>query len=185
MAQYRKSWLLRIASDPPARLWSGNGDLLVMADDVEDEDAIYLGGGELINVPDFQQLINGIAERLEVTVSGVSAATLVLALEEAPSVKGANIDLGEIIFDTAWQQLGSVEWQAKFRADTLSVSSQPGGGSRTRSITLSIGTDDTGRSRAPLAFFTDADQRRRSANDAIFDHVAGISSGTSRRFGPT
>jgi hypothetical protein len=37
---------------------------------------------------------------------------------------------------------------------------------------------------APMAFFTDADQKKRSSTDTIFDHVAAINAGTSRRFGP-
>ncbi len=180
----RESFLLRIASDPVARIWGGVGDLLIPADIVEVEPAIYSGAGEMLNAPDFQQLINGVAERIEFQVSGITAETLRLALEEAPSVDGAAVHLGRIDFDDDWQQIGEVEWEAVFRADTLTVSSQPGGGGRIRTIALSVGTDDTGRSRAPLAFFTDADQRRRSSDDAFFSHIAGISAGTSRRFGP-
>lgn len=180
----RESIIIRIDSDPPARVWSGVGDLLVGSDDVEPEDSVYLGGSELISAPDFQQLINGIAERLEITVSGVSEETLRLALEDAPSVKGARVDFGTVRFDEQWQVL-TITWENRFRADTLTLGSQPGDEGRTRSITLSIGTDDTARSRAPAAFFTDADQRRRSPTDAMFDHVAGISAGTSRRFGPS
>lgn len=183
MAEVRESYLLRIASDPPARVWSGVGNLEIPADIVEPAPAIYLGAGELLSAPDFQALINGVAERLEFTVSGVSAETVRLALEDAPSTKGAAVHLGRVDFDEDWQIIG-VEWEAVFRADTLTVDSQGGNGSRTRTITLSVGSGDTGRSYAPTAFFTDADQRRRSPTDAIFSHVGGISQGTSRRFGP-
>lgn len=179
----RESVLLRIASDPVARLWSGHGDLVIPADAVEDEQATYLGAGDLLNGPDFQHLINGIAERIEFQLSGVSSRMLALALEDAPSVKGAAVHLGRADFDENWQLIG-VEWEAVFRADSLSVSSAADNEGRTRTITLSVGTEDTGRSRAPNAFFTDSDQRRRSADDAIFDHVGGINIGTSRRFGP-
>jgi len=185
MAEVRESYLLRIASDPPARVWSGVGPLEIPADIVEPTRATYLGAGELLSAPDFQQLINGVAERLEFTVSGVSAETLRLALEDAASTKGAAVHLGRIDFDSDWQQLGPVEWEAVFRADSLTVDSQGGGDSgRTRTIKLSVGSSDTGRSYAPQAFFTDADQRRRSPTDAFFSHIAGITSGTSRRFGP-
>lgn len=177
-----ESYGIRIGSDPVARLWSGVGDLLVPADIVEDAPATYLGGGELLSAPDFQQLINGTAERVELQVSGVSAATLALALEEADSVRGAKVHLARFDFDDAWQLIG-VEYEQTFRADKLTVNSQ-GGETRTRTITLSLGSEDTNRSRAPIAFFTDADQRRRSPTDAFFDHVSGITAGTSRRFGP-
>jgi hypothetical protein len=120
-----------------------------------------------------------------VTVNGVTAETIRLALEEAPSVKGAALHIGTVQFDEDWQTAGAANWQAEFRVDTLTVSSQASEQGRSRSITLSIGTDDTGRSRAPIAFFTDADQRRRSPTDKFCDHVAGITGGTSRRFGPS
>lgn len=183
MAEVRESYLLRIASDPPARVWSGVGDLEIPADIVEDATATYLGAGQLLSVTDFQHLINGVAERVEFSVSGVNDETVRLALEDAPSVKGAAVHLGRIDFDENWQQLGPVEWEATFRADTLTVDSQGSNGQRTRTITLSVGTSDTGRSYAPMSFFTDSDQRRRSPTDAVFSFVAGINGGTTRRFG--
>jgi len=154
----------------------------VLEDDLSP--VIYFGGGELISAPDFQQLINGIAERLDATISGVTAETVRLALEESPSVKGAALNIGTVQFDDDWQLSGTVAWQAEFRIDTLTVSSQAAESGRTRAIALSIGTAETGRSRAPVSFFTDADQRRRSPTDRFCDHVAGITAGTSRRFGP-
>jgi hypothetical protein len=180
----REGYLVRIATDPPARIWSGHGDLDIPADAVEAEPATYLGRGALVNVADFQQLINGTAERLEFTLSGVTAETLRMALEDAPEVPNAAVHVGRVDFDQNWQQVGPVEWEATFRADFLRVGSQGSGDDRTRSITLSVGTEDTGRSFAPVAFFTDANQRRRSSDDAIFSHVGNITVGTSRRFGP-
>jgi hypothetical protein len=179
----RQSILFRIAADPIGRIWGGHGDLVIPADIVEDEPALYLGGGQLVNVPDLEHLINGNAARLDVKVSGTSAETLRLAMEAAPSVKGAAVHIGIAYFDDDWQ-LTEVEWLAVLRADKLGIDSDTATNGRTRSITLSVGTDFTDRSRAPVALFTDADQRRRSPTDAIFDHVAGISAGTARSYGP-
>lgn len=185
MAFYRESIVVRIASDPPALLHSGLGPLLIPADIVVPEDTIAIGGGELVSVPDFQQLMNGTAERLEFTVSGVSEETVRLALDDAPSVRGARVDIGRVDFDDEWQLIG-VEWEATFEARSLSISRPASdGNSITRSISLTIVAGDSTRARSPNAFFTDADQRRRSPTDAIFSHVAGINSGTSRRFGPS
>lgn len=185
MAIIRESFVVRIACDPPALLWSGLGPIMIPADIVVPEDAIAIGGGKLVSIPDFQQLVNGTAERLSFTLSGVSEETLRLALEDATSVKGARVDLGRIDFDSEWQ-IENIEWEAVFEARSLSVSRPVSqGGQITRSITLTIVAGDTTRARAPLAFFTDSDQRRRSPTDAIFSHVAGINAGTSRRFGPS
>lgn len=178
------SVLFRIACDPPARIWSGVGDLDIPADIVEPAPARYLGGGAIVSIPDLEAVLNGTASRLSITVSGVSATTLKLAREEAASVKGAKVHIGIVWFNQDWS-LETVEWEAVLRADSLTTANEPGQNSgRTRSIILSIGTDDTDRSKAPIAFWTDADQRKRSPTDAFFDHIAGISQGTSRRFGP-
>lgn len=176
----KQSVLFRIAADPVVRLWGGVGDLIIPADIVETSPATYLGGGALVNIPELEQVINGTASRLDITVSGVSAATLALAIEEAESVKGAKVHIGNVYFDADWQ-IDDVEWIAVLRADFLTTARQ----GTTRSITLSISTDYTDRSRAPVSFWTDSDQRRRSPTDRFFDHIAGISAGTSRRFGPS
>ncbi len=185
MAIYRESIVVRIDCEPPALLWSGLGNLSLPADDIIPSDAIALGGGELVSVPDFQQLIGGTAERLDFVVSGVSPETVRLALEDAPSVVGARVDVGTVRFDSDWQIEG-VTWENVFEARSLRVSrpSSSGADAVQRSITLTIVQGATVRSRAKLAFFTDADQRRRSADDSICSHVAGINAGTSRRFGP-
>lgn len=184
MAEVRESYLLKIDTIDPARIWSGVGMLEIPPDRVEPLGATYLGAGELLSVPDFQQLINGVAERIEFTVSGVSDETVRLALEDAPTVRNAAIYIGRIDFDENWQQVGPVEWEATFRADCLVIDSTSSGGKRTRTLKLSAGSDDTGRTYAPAAFFTDADQRLRSPDDSFFDHVARLSNGSSRVFGP-
>lgn len=185
MASYRESIVVRIDCDPPALFWSGIGWLVIPADEVVPEQSVALGGGELVSVPDFQQLIGGTAERLDFTVSGVSPETVRLAIEDAESVRGARVDIGTVRFDRQWQLL-TVEWEQVFEARSLSVSrpQSDGAGNVTQSISLTIVQGSTTRSRAKVAFFTDADQRRRSSTDAIFSHVAGINIGTSRRFGP-
>lgn len=176
----RESILFRIASDPVGRVWSGVGDLVVPAGGPEAGSATYSGAGELVGVPDYQQLINGLAERIDIELSGVTAETQRLALEDKDSVEGAQVDIGRVEFNDDWS-VKLVEWEARYRADKLSVGRTRDG---RRTITLSIASDATNRSRAPMAFFTDADQRRISSTDAIFDQVALITSGTSRRFGP-
>lgn len=185
MASYRESTIVHIACDPPALLWGGFGLLAVPADHVIAEDTYALGGGELVDVPDFQQLIGNTAERLDITVSGVTHEITRLAVEDAPSVRGARVDVGIVHFDLNWQ-VTSIEWEQVFEARSLSVSRGQMGedGQVSRTITLTIVQGSTTRSRAKFSYFTDADQKRRSADDQIFSNVATISEGTTRRFGP-
>ena len=179
-----KTPIFRIDCDPPARLWGGVGWLDIPADSVEAAPARYLGGGALCAVPDLEQVLNNTAGRVDVVVSGVNALTQSLALEEAPSVQGAIANAGFAYFDDD-QQLIEVEWVGTLKCDTLSPSNQQSQNGRTRSISLSLSTENTDRSRAPVAFWTHQDQQRLSPGDLFFDHVAGISGGTSRRFGPS
>jgi len=184
MPAYRESFIFHIATDPVAMFWTGLGNLPVSPDAVITEEAAAWGGGELISIPDFEQLINGLAQRLEFTLSGVSKRTIAFAQAEASQVAGARVDIGRITFGPDWQQVGPIEWEWTGEARSLSVGSQDTPNGRSRSITLTVAAGDTTRSRAPLSFFTDSDQRRRSSDDAVFSHVAAINSGTSRRWGP-
>lgn len=176
-----RNLLIRIDTPEPARLWSGGADLYIPADDVETETAIYLGGGELINgIDEIEQLINGTAARLDINVSGVSAASVKLFLQEQGDLKGAALDIGVVLFDEFWQ-LAGVDWQARYRIDKATVTREQS----QRIIGISMGSDDTGRSRSSGAYWTPADQERRSPGDRIFDRVTGINTGTSRTFGPS
>lgn len=186
MALYREGYIFRIDTPEPALFWSGHTDLLVPADSVLPTVSIAIGGGELVSAPDLEMLLNGVAQRADFVLSGVSEQTIAFAQEEAPGVLGAAVNIGTIPMDADWQQAGPVQWEWSGEARGLSVGSQNTDTGRARSITLTVASGDTTRSRAPIAFFTDSDQRRRlgSEDDAIFDHVAGISGGTSRRWGP-
>jgi len=179
----RESFAIRIDTADVFRLWSGHADLPVPADIVESAPAIYLGAGDLLNAPDFEQGINYTAERLDIQLSGASTRMIALALEEAATIRNAKVHFVTMRFDEDWQ-LVEVEYEAVFRADKITVDSQDGDDGRTRTIILSVGTEDTNRSRAPGSYFTDQDQRRRSPTDAIFSNVSGINQGTSRTFGP-
>lgn len=184
MAAYRESFIFRIETDEPAMFWTGHGDLLLPADGVLPAPEIALGGGTLLNIPDLEQLINGAAQRLEITVSGVRPETLAFAQEEAPQVPGAAVWIGRIQFDESWQQAGAVEWEWNGEGRGLFVSGEDSSEGRSRTIMLRVSAGDTTRSRAAFAFFTDADQRRDFPTDAFFSHVGQINAGTTRRWGP-
>ncbi len=185
MALYRESFIFRIETDEPAMFWTGHGDLLLPPDLVipGPEAEIALGGGTLVSLPDLEQLLNGEAQRLEIAVSGVDDTTLAFAQEEAPQVPGAPVWIGRVEFDEEWQQ-GPVEWEWNGEGRGLFVAGEDSESGRSRTITLRVAAGDTTRSRAPFAFFTDADQRRDYPDDAFFSHVGQINAGTSRRWGP-
>lgn len=180
MPEFREAFLFRLECDPPAYLWSGQGPLVVDGD-------TYLGGGELLEgLPEIQQLINGVAGRVDFTASGVDQETIRLALEDRASVQGSVVRIGTVPMNPAWQVSGPVSWEWEGVADVVTVDrAADESGNVTRAVTLSVGSEDTARSRLQITFFTDADQRKRSPTDAFFSHVGKITSGDTRRFGGT
>ena len=175
----RRILLLRFGTDPVARICSGANPIFLPGNSVDEDPEYYLGGGKLVEIPEIEQVINGTAQRIDITVSGVSAETVRLFRDEAAGLQGASAHIGVVEQDAAWQ-LTDIEWLGELRCDV------PGRqySRASRSITISLGSENTDRSMAPAAFWTAADQRRRSPPDQFFDHIAGISSGTSRKFGP-
>lgn len=185
MASYRRSILFRLAADPIARFWSGHADLDVAGGLIDPDGARYIGAGALLDVPALKALVNGAADRLDFVISGVSAYTLRLAQEDAASVRNALVLIGEQSFDADWQNVGPPIWVWRGLADVLTVDSAESDRGRQRTIKLSVRSGDTRRSDPQPAYFTDADQRRRSPADAICSHVSKISQGVRRRFGPS
>lgn len=181
----REILLLRMATDPVVRVWSGAGPLAVPTDTVETEDTPYSGLGELLNLPAVEQLINGVSQKVSFTVSGVSAEMLALAQADRATVRGATVWIGTLILDDDLQPVDGVDWEWRGKADTLELASTPNGDDRVRTVTLTVAAADATRTRADLAFFTDADQRRRSPDDLFFNQIASYSAGTTVRFGPT
>jgi hypothetical protein len=184
MATHRRSVVFRLGTPEPVRLWSGPGNLATPADFLDPGGAIYRGGYDLISIPALKQLMNGVGDRIEIALSGVSARLLPLLQEERADVRNAPVHIGYVLFDRHWQITGPPSWDWVGVADMPSVASQDTDRGRERTITLSVRSADTMRANPPLAYYTPQDQRRRSSTDAMFDYVPQINSGVSRRFGP-
>lgn len=185
MASYRHSYLIRLAVNPVLYVWTGHGPLDTPGDAVDPSGATWLGGAHILDIPSLKVLLNGGADRIEIRVSGVSTETLRLAQEDRAEVSGADARIGRVSFDDAWQVAGPIAWEWRGTADVLTVASHGTDRGRERTLSLSLRSGDTRRSNPLPAFFTYADQKRRSADDEIFDHVAQITVGVTRRFGPT
>lgn len=184
MATYRRSYVFRLASDPVCRLWTGIGRLPTPADDVDPSGAIWGGAGALLQIPALKALINGIADRVRFTLSGASAETLRLALEDRDSVYRAEVRIGWVAFDADWQVDGAIHWDWIGIADVLEIESAGDAGNRSRSIALSVAAADTRRTNPNYSYYTAASQRLRSPDDAFCDQVAAITLGVKRRFAP-
>lgn len=170
----------RLATDPVVRLWLGIGPCRVGINALDTDGAIYKGFGELTAVPVVQQLINGVADRVEFQVSGVSQDALRMASLEALDVQGAAVALGLGIFGGSWQLLGSVKWIFRGFADVVTLNQEPAEGGVTRSISLSVGSLFTGRRRRGLSYLTDHDQQLRHPGDRFCERTALYSEESSK-----
>jgi hypothetical protein len=181
----RRSVLLYVATDTPIRAWTGVGDFDKGSDLVDLTGGIYKGLGEIQDIPALQQLVNGVAQRVDLSLSGVDARIVALADSEAAEVRSKAVSIGLQFFGADWAPLGDAIWIWDGEADVVrsdSVSNPDFG--RFRTVTLSVGSLTTGRRRPRMTFFTRAQQRRRSPDDAFCDRVGLYSQDTELRWPP-
>jgi hypothetical protein len=162
----------RLETDPVVRLWLGVGPCRVASNAMDANGAIYTGFGELNNVPDVDQLINGVATRVEFMVSGVSGRAMQAAVEDARSIQGAACALGVCLFGASWQQLGSPKWVFRGIADYITRNQETAEGGIVRTISLSVGSRFTGRRRRGLSYLTDQDQQLRHPGDRFLERTS-------------
>lgn len=167
------SWLLYIDSDEPVRAWNGVGRLAVGPWGADTTGGDYLGIGALIEVPALQQLVNGVAQRIEISLSGVDAQIVSLADEGASEIRAKDTNVGMLFMDGDWQPLATplAVWTGE--SDSIRCDSAPDSdGNKKRTISLSVGSTTTGRRRPRYNLYTRAQQRQKSPTDAGCDRVA-------------
>lgn len=163
---------LRVASDPLIALWLGFADIDVPVNALDVSGETYQGLGALVGIPVLQQLLNGVAERVEFSLSGVSEAVATLAQGEATDVIGVAVNVGLATMDDDWQIDGDVLWLWDGRADVVTVSMRgQSDGSQSFTIQLSVGTANAGRAHPEFATWSDAQHQRAHPGDLFFSHV--------------
>ncbi len=161
----RMSPMLRIDSDPVIRLWTGTGDLATSADAYDPAGATYNGLGIIVDLPELSQLINGVADRATLTLSGISEKAMAAASANPTGVKNKECAIGIALFDKDWQIIKAPIWLFLGICDFPSVGQQPSDTALIRSMSVSVGTLFTGRRRPLSSYWTDADQQARSPGD--------------------
>lgn len=174
----------RLETDPIVRIWLGIGAIEPGVNAYDLAGARYDGLGAVTSVPAFKQLINGRAERVDFTVSGVSGEILEISSGGDPEqVKGRRVAVGFALMAEDWSLLGEVKWCANYTADYLSIGQDVTDDPEmpiVRTITLSCGTLLTGRRRPAFSYFTDADQNGRYPGDRFCERVGVYANGFSK-----
>jgi hypothetical protein len=165
----------RLETTPIVRLWLGFGKIDPGVNVYDLTGAEYVGFGEIGAVPNFKQLINGAAERVDFTISGVSGPVLAIASGgNSQQVKGKRVAVGFAMMDEDWSLLGPVKWSANYTADYLGISQAVTGDPKNpivRTLTLSCGSLFTGRRRPNFSYFTDRDQQNRYPGDQFCERT--------------
>jgi hypothetical protein len=169
------------ADGGPLRLWLGVNDVPHRFASIETEDSTYHGGGRLQTVPDFDVIINGAAERIEVTMEGVSAEAAAQIDLANPQVHGKRVFVGMAAFDRHWQKDTDIFALSHWIADYYSVSGSIAVGSepQTRTLVLSCSSGEIGRSRPRRATYTDPQQKFRYPDDDYCKNVMRYDRGFS------
>lgn len=174
----------RLDTDPIVRLWLGFGKIKPGVNAYDLTGAVYKGFGAIQNVPAFNQLINGKAERVEFTVSGVSGDILRIASGgDAEQVKGKRVAVGFAVMGPDWSLLGSIKWCANYVADFLSIQqavSENPNDPIVRTVGLSCGSLLTARRRPSYSYFTDQDQQARYPGDKFCERASLYANGFSK-----
>lgn len=170
--------LFRLDTPTPMRMWSGAGDFNVPPDAIEPLGAIYNGAGKLGGLPELSQLINGVAERVVFSFSGADPDIAAVADGDAFLVRNKRVNIGLLPLDATLAPIDTVLWFRRYIADTISMEvTSDNAGSQQITVSLGVSSAFSGRRRPALAYFTDVDQRRRSADDRFCERTALYSQG--------
>lgn len=181
----RMGVFFRLATTPVLRVWLGVSKINPGINALDTTGEEYLGLGTLLDVPRFQQLLNGTAERVDVMMSGVSDQVLQIAQASPSSVKNKACAFGIALMNDSWQIVEQVRWIRRFVADYTSVRRKAATGpgeSAVQAVALSVRSQTSNIRRPGLAYFSDQDQRARSPTDLFCERVHLYSQGTVRKW---
>lgn len=169
---------VRINTSPLVAIWLGASAIQVGINTIDKSGQVYQGCGMLPTIPAFKSLLNGRAERIDLSVSGVSDRLLAVATSDINNVRGRACDVGIGIFDKTWSLLGPVRWLRHGIVDSVKIVRAPpqsDGSGPVQSVVISMGSLGTGIKRRAYAFWTDQDQQGRSPGDRFCERTTAMS----------
>lgn len=170
---------LHVATDPPLHIWFGVEDVLAGIESIDDVGTTYMGGGELIGVPTLEVLVNGAADRVEFTLSGVDPKTGARMIDSLPPVRGADVYMGLTTLDHVYQPMSAIipVWSGVASHTGESSPPIPSDESPTLTLSLAVVTGETARSRPSRSIWSPTHQKAISPTDKFCDETARLARG--------
>jgi hypothetical protein len=170
---------MRLATSPALHLWFGVHDIPAGFDSIDADGTVYLGGGRLIGVPTLEVLVNGKADAVEFTLSGIAPGVAQKMIDDIPPVRGCEMYLGITTLDDHYQPMSAIIpiWHGV--ASHISESSPPVSANEnpTLSLSLVVTAGEPTRSRPSRALWSSAHQKSTWPNDRFCDATARLSRG--------
>lgn len=170
---------LRIDTDPALHMWFGVHDIQTGFDSIDPEGTVYLGGGVLQGVPTLEVLVNGTADSVEFSVSGIDPATGGKMLDSLPPLRGAAVQLGLTTLDQYYQPMSKIIpiWTGTSSHVSESSPMVQADDSPSLTLALSVVSGETTRSRASRSLWSSPHQKAISPTDLFCDGTARLSRG--------
>ncbi len=176
---------LRVDTDPGLHIWFGVNDIPARFDSIDPNGTVYLGGGRLIGVPTLEVLVNGTADSVEFTLSGLDPASAAKALDSIPPVRGKEVQMGLTTLDQYFQPMSAIIpiWTG--------VASHPGerspavemGQNPAVTLSLAVVSGEATRSRAARTLWSSPHQKAVSPTDLFCDGTARLARGVQPTWG--
>ncbi|MDP9630094.1 UNVERIFIED_ORG: hypothetical protein J2W85_002155 [Ensifer adhaerens] len=170
---------LRVGTDPALHMWFGVHDIQTGFDSIDPDGTVYLGGGILTGVPTLEVLVNGTADSVEFSVSGIDPATGGKMLDSLPPLRGASVQLGLTTLDEYYQPMSKIISIWTGTASHVAESSPMVTATECQSLTLALAvvSGETTRSRASRSLWSSPHQKAISPTDLFCDGTARLSRG--------
>lgn len=176
---------LNIQTDPALHMWFGVNDIPAQIDGIDADGTVYFGGGRLSGIPSLEVLVNGSADSVEFTMSGIDPASGSSLIESLPAVRGAPVFLGMTTLDEYFQPMSDIIpiWNGSASHLAETVGSVNGVSDRTMNLTLLVTSGEDTRSRPSRSLWSDAHQKAVSPTDDFCKGTARLARGVQPLWG--
>lgn len=170
---------LRVETDPKLRLWFGMNDIPGRFDSIDPDGTVYLGAGQLLGIPTLEVLVNGTADAVEFTVSGIDPIEGGKMIDSIPAVRGAEVHVGITTLDDYYQPMSRIMpiWHgvASHIAEASPIATERD--SPSLSLTLVVTAGESMRSRSSRALWSSAHQKEIAPGDKFCDATSRLARG--------